>query len=164
VADTLSRSPVPVEEVNTGNVLQITPADDQTISQVQNQQRQDPALLKIIKCLENRADLTDLPESEEKGYFLVDGVLYHVSSGSPRRRLVVPKHLRQLLLTEYHDAHFAGYFRTKKLVGRLAQYYYWTGMRSDAHKNCESCVTCTSVQGQGHKERPPEEYQSRKSI
>jgi len=28
-------------------------------------------------------------------------------------------------------------------------------MRSDAHKKCESCVTCASVQGQGRKERPP---------
>ena len=28
-------------------------------------------------------------------------------------------------------------------------------MRSDAHKKCEGCVTCASVQGQGHRERPP---------
>ena len=158
VADALSRSPVPVEEVNTGNVLQITLAEDQTMSQVETQQRQDPELLKIIECLEKRTDLTDpnkVPALEEKGYLLVDGVLYYESSRSPRRRLVVPKHLRKLLLSEHHDTHFAGHFGTKKLVGRLAQYYYWTGMGSDAHKKCESCVTCASVQGQGRKERPP---------
>ena len=102
VADALSRSPVPVEEVNTGNVLQITLAEDQTMSQVETQQRQDPELLKIIECLEKRADLTDpnkVPALEEKGYLLVDGVLYYESSRSLRRRLVVPKHQRKLLLS-----------------------------------------------------------------
>ena len=49
---------------------------------------------------------------------------------------MVPKHLQKLLLDEYHDAPFAGHFGVKKLAGRLAQYYYWVGMKSDAHKKC----------------------------
>ena len=28
-------------------------------------------------------------------------------------------------------------------------------MKSDIHKKCEGCVTCASVQGEGHRERPP---------
>ena len=63
---------------------------------------------------------------------------YHESSDVPgRKRLVVPKHLQKLLLDEYHDAPFTGHFGVKKLAGRLAQYYYWVGMKSDAHKNVQ---------------------------
>ena len=29
------------------------------------------------------------------------------------------------------------------------------GMKSDVHKKCEGCITCASVQGQGHRERSP---------
>ena len=91
-----------------------------------------------------------------KGYFLIDGVLYYESSDVPgRKRLVVPKHLQSSLLDEYHDAPFAGHFGIKKLSGRLAQYYYWADIKGDVHRKCENYVTCASVQGQGHRERPP---------
>ena len=129
--------------------------------QVQSQQRQDSELLRLIDYLENRILPKDPQEIKKvitwasKGYFLIDGVLYHESSDVPgRKRLVVPKHLQKPLLDEYHDAPFAGHFGVKKLAGRLAQYYYWVGMRSDTHKKCEGCVTCASVQGQGHRKRP----------
>jgi len=74
--------------------------------------------------------------------------------------------MQKLLLDEYHDAPFSGHFGTKKLAGQLAQYYYyWVGMKSDVHKKCESCITCASVQGQGHRERPTtEEHHSRRCF
>ena len=48
---------------------------------------------------------------------------------------MVPKHLQKPLLDKYHDAPFADHFGVNKLAGRLAQYFYCVGMKSDAHKN-----------------------------
>ena len=41
------------------------------------------------------------------------------------------------------------------MTQQLSQYYYWKGMKAAVHKKCTSCVTCTSVSGQGHRSKPP---------
>ena len=70
-----------------------------------------------------------------------------------RRRVVVPKHLKQKIVDEYHNEAYAGDFSVKmsQLIG---QYFYWTGMKGDIYKKCSSCVMCASVSGQGNRERP----------
>jgi len=35
----------------------------------------------------------------------------------------------------------------KPNVQWVSQYYYWPGMKSEAHQVCKSCVTCLSTQG-----------------
>ena len=124
VADALSRAPV-----QTTDVLRVAHAHagNTLMCQVQSQQRQDSELLRLIDNLENRILPKDPQKIKKvvtwasKGYFLIDGVLYHESSDVPgRKRLVVPKHLQKPLLDEYHDAPFAGHFGVKKLAGRLA--------------------------------------------
>ena len=72
-----------------------------------------------------------------------------------RRRLVVPLQLRDQVLTENHDAMYAGHFATKKMYQKVSQYYFWPGMKGDIYKKCSNCVTCASVQGQGRRHTPP---------
>jgi len=77
-------------------------------------------------------------------------VLYYEGPDAPdKHRLVVPKHLRETALNEHHDAPYAGHFSVKKIVHRINQYFYWSGMRGDVYKKCAACVTCASVSGQG---------------
>ena len=111
-------------------------------------------------------ELKSLPNDKEKaqkvwnqaqrGYFLVDGILYHEdSSSSPRRQLVVPEKLRDQVLEEGHDATYAGHFAPKKLYKRVSQHYYWPRMRGDIYTKCQLYVTCASAQGQKRRHAPP---------
>ena len=76
-------------------------------------------------------------DQAQRGYFLVDGILYHEdSSNSPRRQLEVPEKLRKEVLEEGHDATYAGHFAPKKLYKRVSQQYYWPRMRGDIYKKC----------------------------
>ena len=86
----------------------------------------------------------------------MDGVLYYEGSDAPdRRRLVVPSHLRDKVIKEHHDLVFAGQFAAKRMAQRISHYFYWAGMKNQVYKKCESCVTCVSARGQGHRGRPP---------
>ena len=91
----------------------------------------------------------------QKGFYLLDGVLYYENSeGSGRRRIVVPEHLKQEVLSENHEAVFAGHFSQKRMFNKLSQYYYWQGMRGDIQKVCETCIVCASTQGQERQKKP----------
>ena len=95
-------------------------------------------------------------EQARRGYLIVDNVLYYEGADVPgRRRLVVPKHLQQKIIDEHHDSPFAGHFASKRTIKRLSQYFYWQGMSSDVYHKCFSCIQCASVQGQGHRGKPP---------
>jgi len=73
----------------------------------------------------------------------------------PSRRLVVPTQLREQVLSENHDAPYAGHFSAKKMYDKVSQYYFWQGMRGDVYKKCSDCITCTSVQSQGRRHKTP---------
>ena len=67
-----------------------------------------------------------------RGYYVVDGILYHEDATMPsRRRLVVPIQLREQVLTENHDAVYAGHFAAKKMYQKVSQYYFWPDMKGD---------------------------------
>jgi len=81
----------------------------------------------------------------------MDGVLYYEGPDVPdKRRLVVPSHLREKVIDEHHDSAFAGHFAAKRTAQRINQFFYWSGLKGQVYKKCESCVTCASVKGQGH--------------
>ena len=159
VADTLSRAPVRVHQVVE------TPQQDSgdtLLSAVQKHQQEDKELKLLIEYLEAKALPEDpqeacrVREQSKKGYFIVDGVLYHEDSSiSPRRQLVVPEKLRDQVLEEEHDATYAGHFAPKKLYKRVSQQFYWPRMRGDVYKKCELCITCASAQGQKRRQNPP---------
>ena len=57
----------------------------------------------------------------QKGYYLLDGVLYFENSdASGRRRIVVPEKLKQEALSENHEAVFAGHLSHKKMFDKLS--------------------------------------------
>ena len=59
----------------------------------------------------------------------MDGVFYHEGPDIPdTRQLVVPSHLRDKVINEYHDSVFAGHFAAKKAAQKISQYFYWSGL------------------------------------
>ena len=74
---------------------------------------EDPQQAKVISNL------------ARKGYYLLDDILYYEGADSPDwRRVVVPKHSRQKLLADHHDAAYAGHFSVKKMTQHISQYFY----------------------------------------
>ena len=164
VADALSRAPVSdTTQGNPSEVLVVTEGNaDPLLKLVQDEQRKDAYLAALIEFLENKK-LPDNPDEAskvinqvKKGYHVVDGVMYYEGADMPnRRRLVVPSHLQQRVIEEHHESLFAGHFAAKRMIKRLSQYFFWTGLRGDVYRKCSSCVECASVQGQGTRGRPP---------
>ena len=59
-------------------------------------------------------------------------VTYYEGPDMPdRRRLVVPKHLRDKVMEEHHSGPFLGHFAAKRMTKRVSQYFFWVGMRGD---------------------------------
>ena len=157
VADSLSRAPVSMYRVTTSSNN-----NDPVLAKVQEEQRQDTTLKALIEYLENQTIPVDPKVAVEvtslarKGYYLVDGVLYHEGADMPgKRRLVVPRHLRKQVVEENHDAIFAGHFSSKKTQRKISQLYFWPGMAGDVYQKCLSCMTCASTQGQSRRVKPP---------
>ena len=80
------------------------------LKQVQEQQQQDPELVRLTEYLTARRLPDDLQEAKvimnlaKKGYFVVDTVLYYEGGDTAsRRQLVVPRHLREQVISEHHD-------------------------------------------------------------
>ena len=125
VADVLSRASLPDALSVEGKVLQVSQQElepsQTTLRQVQQQQQQDLELLKLIDYLKSRTLPEDSQEAKvivnlaRKGYFVVDDVLYYEGMDVPnRRRIVVPKHLREQIVSEHHNTPYAGHFSVKK--------------------------------------------------
>ena len=106
VADALSRAPLPGTSSGKSQsmVLQVSQPELEPlqvmVKQVQEQQQQDPELVRLTEYLTARRLPDDLQEAKvivnlaKKGYFVVDTVLYEGGDTASRRRLVVPRHLR----------------------------------------------------------------------
>jgi len=92
--------------------------------------------------------------SKERVLYL-NGVFYYKSSDVPgHRHLAVLEMLRDLVVAEHHDELLTGLFSVKKTLQKLKMYVYWPDMSSLVFKRCESCLTCTTVQGQERRQNP----------
>ena len=127
-ADAISRAPIPAGQLThqqtniQDNVLHVTDNAGCGMEQVQQEQRQDPVLAKLIDYLRDGKLPDDVSEAQrvlaqgKKGYYVVDDILYYDGMDWPGRCcLVVPNHLRGRILDEHHDSCFAGHFATKKM-------------------------------------------------
>ena len=159
VADALSRAPVGELEVHT---VVVSSEQDPLMKRIQEQQSSDVDVKQLLDYVEKKIVPNDDTAAKKvmgqsnRGYYVVDGILYHEDAIMPsRRRIVVPTQLRDAVLSESHDAPFAGHFSAKKMYEKVSQYYFWPGMKGDVYKKCSNCVTCASVQGQGRRHNPP---------
>lgn len=164
-ADALSRAPVTTaskETTHGSRVLCVASVEEEPLlTRIGRHQREDRDLAQLILYLEKK-QLSKEPEEvkkvvtqSHKGFYLLDGVLYYENSDtSGRRRIVVPEQLKREVISENHEAVFAGHFSSKRMFNKLSHYYYWQGMRGDIQKVCETCIVCASAQGQERRKKP----------
>ena len=84
-----------------------------------------------------------------------DGIIYHI--GEPRwtqirqlRRRVVPKSLRQLVITAYHATPLAGHSGQYRTYWRVAARYWWPRMYMDVREAVGACAHCKLANATGH--------------
>ena len=83
------------------------------------------------------------------------GILYYVDTKQNCKRVVVPQHLRDTIMAEYHGGVMAGHFSGVRLYKTLVKQWYWEGMYTDCVAHCKVCPQCAVTQGTGRIVVPP---------
>ncbi|XP_068213448.1 uncharacterized protein [Palaemon carinicauda] len=115
----------------------------------------EPEALKEAQSKEfNDVTTESILNNSSKPYFVKeDGLLYRVSRAveAPAdqievvRQLVVPEKYRRKLLWLSHENNLAGHFSVRKTFQKLAEHFFWPGMRTDVKNHVHSCNTCQIV-------------------
>ncbi|KAG6454378.1 hypothetical protein O3G_MSEX008673 [Manduca sexta] len=146
IADTLSR-PACCEATTGGCEICLATVDvpRKSPSEVRENQLKDPELKGIIEDLEDTDDLFRGRGWSNRGYLISDGVLYRCTPEAEdldSACLVVPKHERDGVLADYHDAPTAGHFGAERTLQRISRKYYWSGMRAFVYDYVKHCSAC----------------------
>ena len=111
------------------------------------EQKQD-LLLRPIYCI-----LHKTPTKETKHYFdiyeLRNSVIYRKSTDKYGPRLVIPQHLREMILEKHHNDILSAHVGRDRVYGMICKRYYWLGMSDDIRRYVNSCLDC-------NKRKPPQ--------
>lgn len=143
LADTLSRPIVDVLPSDCGvcPVSIDVPRWDATSTRAA--QLSDPEVSKILKDLESSDELS-IQRWTDRGYVLNQGVLYRFvdDSESEEPQLVVPESLRSQVMYECHDSPTAAHSGIQRTIHRIAQHFYFPGMRRYVTEYLKTCTEC----------------------
>jgi hypothetical protein len=97
------------------------------LEEIKNASSSDPEYVKLMS------------DPSRYRYLVKDGILLRHD-----QCVYVPndRALKTKLLKEMHDSSIGGHLGVHKTLTRLAQYYYWPGMRKDVQLYVHSCVAC----------------------
>ena len=137
--DESSPEPWLEEDLEDGIVYQ----KDDILGKLREQQEEDPELCgPIIEALRKGSDY---PDELPPGYKLDEsGRLIYRSNPTGKYRLVIPRHLRKILLYEHHATPQAGHLGRDKTRGHMSSRYYWPGMIDDIDEWIGTCAVCVS--------------------
>ena len=71
------------------------------------------------------------------------------------KQIIVPKSVRDPIVSELHSGVSGGHLGEKKTLARLKQRYYWPGHRKDVHIFCQSCQQCATRKMPSPRRRAP---------
>ncbi|KAL0178548.1 hypothetical protein M9458_027442, partial [Cirrhinus mrigala] len=109
-------------------------------------QQEDASLMPYLE----RAKQEDIKTAEGDGkerYCIQQGILYR--QFGPATQLVVPRCVREVILTLGHSIPWAGHLGKRKTIARIRKYFHWPGLNAEVTKYCQSCPECQKVSNQG---------------
>ena len=75
-----------------------------------------------------------------------NGLLYwkhqETKTGRSSNQLVIPKGLRQQVMSVNHESAYSGHLEVKKTEVRILPNFFWPGLRQDVIRFCRSCDVC----------------------
>ncbi|UYV82468.1 hypothetical protein LAZ67_21002318 [Cordylochernes scorpioides] len=94
----------------------------------------------LLKLIGDRWS-TETVTYKNKDYKMHEGYLVSKNSGGIWVK-VVPSHIREMVIKYHHDVPTGGHFGVKKVMRRLKDDYYWTGMRTQVRNYIYRCEGC----------------------
>ena len=61
------------------------------------------------------------------------------------KQVVVPTHLRHLVMEQNHEGLMVGHFSGNRLYNTLVWKWWWSGMNKDTANHCKSCAQCALI-------------------
>ena len=95
-----------------------------------------------LMSLKSKIDSGDLGKDKQRHYLVVENLVYYISNidDDPYLRLYVPKHLRGLVVKQYHDMN--GHMGVQKTFDSIRQKYYWPNLFKELNDFVTACVVC----------------------
>ena len=104
-----------------------------------------PRIIKLqrmdVKCKEI---MEEVKRGNDSNYYMEGDILYKRGTGREinQNKLVIPEGMKEEILNAYHNNIMVGHLGRKKTVKRIAQRYYWPGMRKDIYEWINTCMDC----------------------
>ena len=103
-----------------------------------SEQNKDDELLELKTILVHGEPSKEV----QRRYLVVDNVVYYLMDpdGDTVLRLYVPKHLRALVVKQYHDDN--GHMGVQKTFDCIRQKYFWPNLFKELYQYVSSCTVC----------------------
>ena len=103
------------------------------------EQSKDDDLMSLRSQIENGGGPV---KTSQRHYLIIDNLLYYISNtdDDPCLRLYVPKHLKSLIVKQYHDMN--GHMGVQKTFDSIRRKYFWPNLFKDLNEYVTSCVIC----------------------
>jgi hypothetical protein len=143
---------VPLERINLKEL-------DLTLVQFRELQKSDVTLVKLFEKV--GAQSKDVFERYVHQYFLKNDLLYRkvlTAKGLIQcelTQLVVPKSLRDKVLSIAHESLLGAHMGAKKTEDKIEQAFYWPGIQADVKRYCYSCDICQRTTNKGSVRKVP---------
>ena len=159
VADALSRFPVHCDSCQSASLCSLRPSGYSNEELALWQQGDTSVSSPLIR-------LQEMMQDDDGVFSLSKGVLYKLNkSGRGRKELLVmPSFLRRDIIESCHDTPTSGHFGREKTLARIAERYWWPGMKESVAAYIECCSFCQFhkhptglMEGEYNPIPPPEE-------
>lgn len=105
--------------------------------------------IRTLRTLVEREPRTNYQRDLLKHYYIFDDILYR--KGTPYDRIVVPRKLQKLVISEFHDLSDASHPGTAETIRKVTEKFYWGKMANHIRtyvNNCRICAICKTQQKQ----------------
>jgi len=122
--------------------------EDVTREKLITLQGQDPSLTKFMK----EAEQNQKAGRAEVYFKMKDGILYRYCrnfEGREISQVVIPKELREMVMTMAYDAVMSGHQGQKKTKDRIWREFWWPGIGAEVTRFCRSCDICQRTIAKG---------------
>ena len=122
---------------------------------IQDRQKKDSILMKCF----DRVGKPIIIANYVGEFYMKNGLLYRkhqeTKTGRSSNQLVVPKGLRQQVMSVNQESAFSGHLGVKMTEVRILPNFFWPGLFQDVFRFCRSCAVCQRTVKKGNVKKVP---------